>query len=74
MEDRWNHLLSSLHITTTDFTSKWFKILTEKYNEPQRYYHTLQHIQDLYVLYDEFKYLLHVPVVCELAIWFHEYV
>jgi len=73
MQGRWNHLLSSsLLIITTPLISKWFEIVKEKYSEKQRFYHTLQHIEDLYVLYDEYRYLLHDPVVVELAIWFHD--
>ena len=38
-----------------------------------RYYHTLNHLKELFEFYDEYKSKLNNPVVVALSIWFHEY-
>lgn len=42
------------------------------YNEPQRVYHTLIHIESCFAMFDEVKHLLDNPDALALAIWFHD--
>jgi predicted metal-dependent HD superfamily phosphohydrolase len=48
------------------------QLLINAYNEEQRVYHTLQHIEDCLKLFDEIKSQLQNPDAVELAIWFHD--
>jgi len=42
------------------------------YQEPHRYYHTLDHIKHCLTLLEDCKALLSEPDALELAIWFHD--
>ena len=46
--------------------------LCDRYTEPQRAYHTLQHIEESLVLFASVHHLAENPVDVELAIWFHD--
>ncbi len=48
--------------------------LMDSYNEPQRYYHTLDHIEHCLSLFDKISSKLQSPHALELAIWFHDVV
>ncbi len=49
-----------------------FSDIYEKYSEPQRRYHTLEHIDSCLNLLDEVKNELKEPLVVEVALWFHD--
>ena len=46
--------------------------LIDSYNEPQRVYHTLKHIEHCLTHLDGINVQLENPVAVELAIWFHD--
>ena len=46
--------------------------LLHGYHEPQRFYHTLQHIEHCIFMFDECSALVDNPDALELAIWFHD--
>ena len=46
--------------------------LIAAWNEPQRHYHTLQHLSECLQLFDQFRHLAERPHEVELAIWFHD--
>lgn len=46
--------------------------LLDGYNEPQRYYHTLEHIEQCMTMFDQCKSLAADPDALELAVWFHD--
>ena len=46
--------------------------LIAAWNEPQRKYHTEQHLCECLSLFEEFRYLAEHPHEVELAIWFHD--
>ncbi len=48
--------------------------LIVSYSEPQRFYHTLVHIEHCLSLFDKIKTRLHIPEALELAIWYHDVV
>ncbi|MEG0343331.1 MAG: metal-dependent hydrolase [Acinetobacter sp.] len=47
-------------------------LLLNAYSEPQRYYHTVQHIVECLALFHQIKHQLEDPIAVELAIWFHD--
>jgi predicted metal-dependent HD superfamily phosphohydrolase len=52
----------------------WYDRLTAAYSEPQRYYHTLQHLEECLSLMDLMKsgHLAKEVAVIEMALWFHD--
>ena len=55
-------------------TSIWHARLLECYAEPQRAYHTLQHLEECLHILDEAKAtgLIAQPDLIEMALWFHD--
>lgn len=46
--------------------------LITSYNEPQRVYHTLNHVEHCLTHFDKIRVYLQNPQAVELAIWFHD--
>jgi predicted metal-dependent HD superfamily phosphohydrolase len=46
--------------------------LLAAWREPQRHYHTLQHLQECLALFDELRDQAQYPLEVELALWFHD--
>lgn len=55
-----------------DNSSIVYQQLRDAYNEPQRVYHTLEHIKCCLSKFDEVSHLMKNPDAVELAIWFHD--
>jgi len=51
-----------------------FQILVDRYSEPQRRYHTLEHIGHCLTQLDSARHLAEDPDSIELSIWFHDVV
>lgn len=53
---------------------EWHQRLITAYSEPQRAYHTLQHLEDCLLCFDEVKEtgLIAKPDLIEMALWFHD--
>ncbi|MDF1764527.1 MAG: hypothetical protein P1U57_14050 [Oleibacter sp.] len=48
------------------------KNLVAAYNEPQRKYHTEQHLRECLTLFNEYIELVEEPAEVEIALWFHD--
>lgn len=48
--------------------------LVDGYNEPQRHYHTLEHVEHCLRMFDDCRSRLQDPDAVELAVWFHDVV
>jgi len=46
--------------------------LLAAWHEPQRHYHTLQHLEECLTLFDELRDQAQHPLEVELALWFHD--
>ena len=46
--------------------------LSKRHSEPQRHYHDLSHLYNLYLLKNEYEKFLDNPLLIEAAIWFHD--
>jgi predicted metal-dependent HD superfamily phosphohydrolase len=55
-----------------DDHSAIYQRLLAGYGEPQRHYHTLDHIEHCLGMFDDCKQLVSEPDALELAIWFHD--
>ena len=53
-------------------SEKIYQILLTAYTEPQRHYHTVQHIVECIALFQQVKSDIRKPELVEMAIWFHD--
>ncbi len=65
-------LLESLSINFTVLMLEIWQDLQTAYQQPQRKYHTLQHISECLQLFDTHQHLAEQPLAVEFAIWFHD--
>ena len=56
----------------TDASADIHQRLVDGYNEPQRRYHTLDHIDHCLSMFDQCKSLAINPDALEIAVWFHD--
>ncbi|RLA03140.1 MAG: hypothetical protein DRQ54_11175, partial [Gammaproteobacteria bacterium] len=61
-----------LNAGATDTSAAIHQRLIDAYNEPQRHYHTLAHIDHCLALFDQCKSLAANPDALEIAVWFHD--
>lgn len=64
--------LASTGVTQSHITNPLFDVIIAKYNEPQRHYHTLQHLTECLDNFAELQDLAHIPAEIALALWFHD--
>lgn len=69
--ERWQNAWHSLHATPSPAL---LAQLYERYGEPHRAYHTLEHVRACLAHFDTVRSLLRQPAHVELAIWFHDVV
>ena len=67
----WQHCLLD---QATDDSAAIHQQLIASYSEPQRFYHTLTHIEHCLSLIDKISSELQNPDALEIAIWFHDVV
>jgi predicted metal-dependent HD superfamily phosphohydrolase len=61
-----------LNEAATDASAEIHQRLVNAYNEPQRHYHTLAHIDHCLEIFDQCKSLATNPDALEIAVWFHD--
>jgi predicted metal-dependent HD superfamily phosphohydrolase len=72
LKEPFEVLWKRLHLLAD--ASIWHSQLLECYAEPQRAYHTLQHLEECLVILDDAKKtgLIAKPDLIEMALWFHD--
>lgn len=70
--DRFESLCRKLPVAGD--AAAWHERLLTAYSEPQRAYHTLQHLEECLRCFDEVKKagLIAKPDLLEMALWFHD--
>ena len=66
------HLSAISSYITPENASILWQDIAMRYNEPQRAYHSLQHIQQLIGQFDQVKNNLHEPHIIALALLYHD--
>lgn len=66
------HLSAISSYITPEKASILWQDIAMRYNEPQRAYHSLQHIQQLFGQFDQVKNNLHEPHIIALALLYHD--
>jgi predicted metal-dependent HD superfamily phosphohydrolase len=69
---RWSDLWQKLGLKSNPQPA--FDHLVQAYAEPQRAYHTLEHIRDCLAQFDQVSMLAERPVEVETALWLHDVV
>lgn len=71
-----NHFALHLSAISSDIEPKKMKALWQdiavRYNETQRAYHSLQHIQQLFAQFEQIKHHLNQPHIIALALFYHD--
>ena len=68
--ERWQATWTGLGVESPD--ADLYAVVTTRYAEPHRRYHTIQHLEECFAHLDEARHLAdHVHEV-ELALWFHD--
>ena len=72
LKEPFEELWKRLHLLGD--ASVWHSKLLECYAEPQRAYHTLQHLEECLVILNDAKQtrLIEKPDLIEMALWFHD--
>jgi len=65
----WQRCCESLGVTRRD-TDGWHTRLLAAWSEPQRAYHTLQHLEECLTVLDSSH--CSQPAIVEMALWFHD--
>lgn len=69
LSDRWQSIWAALE---RNAPAGLLERLLEAWSEPQRHYHTLQHLEECLALFDELRTEAQRPHEVELALWFHD--
>jgi predicted metal-dependent HD superfamily phosphohydrolase len=68
----WEALVPNNIAKGTDTGEALMNTLIAAYNEPQRKYHTEQHLRECLSLFNEHSQLAQEPAEIEMALWFHD--
>lgn len=68
-EHRWQRLWNELGLPAP---AGLLAALLDAYSEPQRHYHTLQHLEECLAHFDALHQLAEHPAEIALALWFHD--
>ncbi|MGD1853834.1 MAG: hypothetical protein ACFB2W_06230 [Leptolyngbyaceae cyanobacterium] len=74
--ERWQRLCQQLTIQNQSAISQEFERIAAAYQEPQRAYHTAQHINECLAIMDGAALTLgpHAQATLEMALWYHDLV
>jgi predicted metal-dependent HD superfamily phosphohydrolase len=69
----WSSAMQSLPATApAELLDTTRNALLAAYREPQRHYHTLQHLHECLALFESVRHLAEHPAEVALALWFHD--
>ena len=69
--DRWISVCLDCNLDDVFIDANW-KIISSKYSEPHRHYHTLEHIEHLLNLSEQYQFCCQDMIAIDLAIIFHD--
>ena len=71
LQERWAEINKGLGVSER-LCSKWWEIIKGRYSEPQRHYHTLAHLEDMFEKFETVKDKICQPAAVSLSVFFHE--
>lgn len=69
---RWLASAGSVRLGVREALTQWWRVIEDRYTEKQRHYHSLQHVLDMFVLWDGHRERLEGERCVAMAIVFHE--
>ncbi|MBQ0726985.1 MAG: hypothetical protein KBT77_06510 [Thalassolituus oleivorans] len=74
LESSWQRCWSSLVVDSQAHSrgNSVMQLLIAAYNEPQRKYHTEQHLKECLSIFNDHRALAEEPAEIEMALWFHD--
>jgi predicted metal-dependent HD superfamily phosphohydrolase len=69
---QWQHTWEALGADQSHSTIPIFDVVIAKYSEPQRHYHTLQHLTECLDNFVQLRDIANNPDEIALALWFHD--
>ncbi|MEQ3634445.1 hypothetical protein [Thalassolituus sp.] len=74
LESSWQRCWSSLVVDSRAHSrgNSVMQLLIAAYNEPQRKYHTEQHLKECLSIFNDHRALAEEPAEIEMALWFHD--
>ena len=73
LQERFKNLLITIGFNASEINILWFD-LHDVYSTKSRYYHNLNHLKEMIVLYDEYNLELEFPNEVLFSIFYHDYV
>jgi predicted metal-dependent HD superfamily phosphohydrolase len=70
LKKKWGSLARKY--SSADLAAALWNEIEKHYTDPGRFYHTLEHIEKLLDLFDEYKTQLSDPDTVQFAIWYHD--
>jgi predicted metal-dependent HD superfamily phosphohydrolase len=71
-DDRWLAPWAALGVARSAPLENLCAQLAARYREPQRHYHTMQHLEECFARWPELRSHARHPAEVELALWFHD--
>src|SRR5688500_4761545 len=71
LRHQWLQLLERFRVPPTD-AGPIFDVLAAAYSAPDRYYHTLEHLAEMFAVAARLTSITDDPAALHLAIWFHD--
>ena len=72
LKERWDHLFSGFTSSTNRSVDEVWDHITKSYGAPERKYHNLEHLQEMFEEFDRIKEEISQPDAVALAIFFHD--
>ncbi|AHK16175.1 N-methyl-D-aspartate receptor NMDAR2C subunit [Thalassolituus oleivorans] len=74
LESSWQRCWSSLVVDSRAHSrgNSVMQLLIAAYNEPQRKYHTEQHLKECLSIFNDHRAIAEEPAEIEMALWFHD--
>jgi predicted metal-dependent HD superfamily phosphohydrolase len=70
LEEKWKQLTA--FSSKEDLKNKFWKEIVERYSESNRHYHNLQHIGNMFALFERFLVHIKQPAVVGFSIFYHD--
>ncbi len=73
LQENWRELAKQVGLAENLISESWAEIV-RAYQSAERYYHDLNHISDMLMLWEQHRADLQHPKILALCIWFHDIV
>lgn len=72
LKERWDHLFTGFTSSTNRSVDEVWDQITKSYNAPERKYHNLEHLMEMFEEFDRIEGEISQPGAVAIAIFFHD--